>query len=563
MFGIGLRQITALLRSLTSPALIGTGLLIGELAIAQPKTCFPTCDPQDGRFLSLVGSNLESLSGDMIVFSFRVPATASAFNLDVFDGETGGLWDKASNPIVFEIYADPDNDGLIEPGEAAYGPYLGSTMSDNAWSAISIPTSNDARLATSGPFFYTLRARLQDPSVASTWSNFKIRANADILLQTNDFSFAAPLFTTAEAAIIYPNFDGTKSATSLSNSRYDGTWRFFMQVEKALVFGTRPDTAFVDIWDGDMDFGSYDCTAEDTDDPNTPNSPFRPSWATGTSAISEGAIFGNEPCRDAAGVILPGTAKSTGDPADDNFNLFYRRSPSVNYVMLAPDGAIYANANPSGSKEWERFSASLLGGVPMIHDYHATAIPDGIYEVRIIGMDLNNLNAWHSTFRFVGVCETGTPCWSDPECEDCPTCRGVTATKGYWKTHPDLWPVNSLTIGGVARDKSTLLAWLSASGTDNFDILASQLVATMLNVANGADNSCIASTITSANNWIATYESARPIGAGPAWELGEPLASKLDDYNNGLLCAPHRDDVECESQGGKGKGRKSVRSKLR
>lgn len=525
-------------------------------ALAQTKTCFPTCDPQDARFLSLVGSNLESLAGDEIVFSFRVPATASAFNLDIFDGETSGLWDKGSNPIVFEIFADPDNDGQIELGEVAYGPYLGSSMSDNAWSGLSIATSNDQRLGTSGAYFFTLRARLQDASVSGTWSNFKLRANADILLQTNNFAFAAPLFTTAEAAIVYPNFDGTKSSASLSNSRYDGSWRFFMQVEKALVFGTRPDTAFVDIWDGDMDFGSYDCSAADTDDPNTPNSPYRPAWATGTSAISENSGVGIEPCRDASGAIISGGGTSTGDPSDDNFNLFYRRSPAVNYVMISPDGAIYSNTNPSGSKEWERFSASLMGGVPMVHDYAATAIPDGIYEVRIVGMDMNNLNAWHSTFRFVGVCETGTPCWTDDECGDCPTCRGVTATKGYWKTHPEAWPVSSLTIGGVLRNKSTLMAWLSAEGIDNFDILGSQLVAAMLNVANGADNSCIASTITSANTWVATYEASRPIGAGTAWNAGEKLASKLDDYNNGKLCAPHRDDVDCDATGAQPKGKR-------
>jgi hypothetical protein len=26
-----------------------------------------------------------------------------------------------------------------------------------------------------------------------------------------------------------------------------------------------------------------------------------------------------------------------------------------------------------------------------------------------------------------------------------------------------------------------------------------------------------------------------------AWRMGEPIASRLDAYNNGLLCAPHRD----------------------
>jgi hypothetical protein len=429
-------------------------------------------------------------------------------------------------------------------------------MSDNAWSGISIPTSNDARLATSGPFFYTLRAKLQDPTISGTWSNFKIRANADILLQTNNFSFAAPLFTVGEANIVYPSFDGTTSPASLANSRYDGSWRFFMIVEKAIVFGTRPDTAFVDIWDGDMDYGSFDCSALDTDDPNTPNSPFKPAWATGTPAVYEGIAAGSEKCRDGSGNILPGDNYTTGDPADDNLSLFYRRSPSVNYVMLSPDGAVYTNTNPSGNKEWERFSASLLGGVPTVHDYAASAIPDGIYEVRLVGMDMNNLNAWHSTFRFVGVCENGVPCHTDPECQTCPTCRGTTATKGYWKNHPEAWPVSSLVIGGQTRDKATLLAWLAAEGTDNFNILASQLVASMLNVANDAEDDCISATIASANTWIQTYEASRPIGSGAAWTIGQPLAARLDDYNNGQLCAPHRDDVECDTQGGKAKGKK-------
>ena len=26
-----------------------------------------------------------------------------------------------------------------------------------------------------------------------------------------------------------------------------------------------------------------------------------------------------------------------------------------------------------------------------------------------------------------------------------------------------------------------------------------------------------------------------------AWDVGEPLYLMLDDYNNGYLCAPHRD----------------------
>ena len=26
-----------------------------------------------------------------------------------------------------------------------------------------------------------------------------------------------------------------------------------------------------------------------------------------------------------------------------------------------------------------------------------------------------------------------------------------------------------------------------------------------------------------------------------AWKIGEPLHRQMDNYNNGMLCAPHRD----------------------
>ena len=70
----------------------------------------------------------------------------------------------------------------------------------------------------------------------------------------------------------------------------------------------------------------------------------------------------------------------------------------------------------------------------------------------------------------------------------------------------------------------------------------SSLVPAMLNVMIGNPSSCIASTITAANMWMATYG---PVGSNvaassPAWAIGEPLHQQMDAYNNGLLCAPHR-----------------------
>jgi hypothetical protein len=35
-----------------------------------------------------------------------------------------------------------------------------------------------------------------------------------------------------------------------------------------------------------------------------------------------------------------------------------------------------------------------------------------------------------------------------------------TGTPGYWKNHPDAWPVSSITVGGVAYTKAQAIAWL-------------------------------------------------------------------------------------------------------
>jgi hypothetical protein len=68
------------------------------------------------------------------------------------------------------------------------------------------------------------------------------------------------------------------------------------------------------------------------------------------------------------------------------------------------------------------------------------------------------------------------------------------------------------------------------------------LVPAMLNVLIGNDGSCVNNTIAAANAWMATYG---PVGSdvaasSAAWSAGSPLQSTLDAYDNGLLCAPHR-----------------------
>ena len=118
-----------------------------------------------------------------------------------------------------------------------------------------------------------------------------------------------------------------------------------------------------------------------------------------------------------------------------------------------------------------------------------------------------------------------------------------TGTPGYWKNHPDAWPVQTITVGGVTYTKAQAIAWLDNAGKDKTSTMFSSLVSARLNVLIGNDSSCVASTIVAADAWMRTYG---PVGRGVsaaslAWKLGEPLHRLMDNYNNGMLCAPHRD----------------------
>src|SRR4029453_13947739 len=87
-----------------------------------------------------------------------------------------------------------------------------------------------------------------------------------------------------------------------------------------------------------------------------------------------------------------------------------------------------------------------------------------------------------------------------------------TGTPGYWKNHPDAWPVSSITVGGVIYTRDQAISLLSNVGKDKAKTMFSSLVAAMLNVMIGNDGSCINATIAAADAWI----SVNPPGSGVA-----------------------------------------------
>lgn len=116
-----------------------------------------------------------------------------------------------------------------------------------------------------------------------------------------------------------------------------------------------------------------------------------------------------------------------------------------------------------------------------------------------------------------------------------------TGTPGYWKNHPEAWPVDSITIGGITYTKEEAIEKMGLPDGDKRNTMFRSLVCAMLNVIIGNESSCVDQTIIDANAWWAKYYGKCVKASSKAWKCGEPLYFILDDYNNGLLCAPHRD----------------------
>jgi hypothetical protein len=132
----------------------------------------------------------------------------------------------------------------------------------------------------------------------------------------------------------------------------------------------------------------------------------------------------------------------------------------------------------------------------------------------------------------VGLCTTNCP-----------------LTQGFWKNHSAAWPVSTLTLGTVSYTEAQLLKILNTSpgsshGADASLILAHQLIAAKLNLANGSDPCPIVSIIAAADALIDSHTIPIVPKITPSSAVGAQmvaLAEALDEYNEGLLtpnCAP-------------------------
>jgi hypothetical protein len=393
--------------TLMSPQVAGRQGPVDETA----TVCFPTCRTNDARFMVVAGNDPTTFSAVDVLVGVSAPLDSSTVHFGLFDGDAGANWDKnvSSTPppqLEIELWADPNRAGPTDSAAVLLKTYTPGgpnaiAYANNAWVDV---FENHASVDPSGaavtPFAYryTLRFRGLNPSGNKGWNAFKLRTVGTLGVFAETFAFLGAFTFSIDRPAVYPQFVST---SNLGPSTYDGSWQFGFSVPAGV-------TSF-DVWDGDFDFGN--CVGvEDDDDANTPNTV--PFFASPTTTRPEGV--GRAIASDGGGVLQCTSGPSaglypTGLPMDDNGSPIFERFPNplvpggVAYEVVDPTGASSLKANPSGQREWERFTVS--GG--------ASTLPAGVYQVNVKGMDLSNLNFWRFTYRALGLPPSGPPAGED------------------------------------------------------------------------------------------------------------------------------------------------------
>ncbi len=346
---------------------------------SQQPFCLPSCSSVDGRFLVIgEGDALQTFTPGVLNVQIIVPAGSQHFRIGLFDGDAGGgpasFWDGGEQAnFSYNVIIDPDQDNMGATVLQAFGEEL----PDDDWADFLINTHPDAMNAN-GNFGYTLEIKLLDETL-SLLNAFKVRSSA--LLQIDEpFSLASIISNGQDASVVYPNFEPGNgiSAEDYSVSNYDGTFSLF--------FSVPDDVDELTLWDADLDHGNQDGTDFDTDDLNTPNDQLPPFVTIDSDILNEGL--------NQASPFDDQIVNGESDPL--NLLVF---PPAVTYTVIFPDGRQFKNFNPSGNREWEQLVISTTQSDPALVDYATDEqIPAGLYELRIEGLDMQNLAAFSLPF---------------------------------------------------------------------------------------------------------------------------------------------------------------------
>lgn len=161
----------------------------------------------------------------------------------------------------------------------------------------------------------------------------------------------------------------------------------------------------------------------------------------------------------------------------------------------------------------------FMGAVPM-HAQQQITLSNGLFNGHFHGNPIALLNVAIPT----GNLDSGSAC--------------PPLTQGYWKNHQSTWMNGSgLFLGTNFYTNAQLETILQTPVRGDASVaLARQLIAALLNIANGTDSGPIQATIDDANNLIGS--GIIPEGISPSSPTGQGMeadALVLDDFNNGVI----------------------------
>ncbi len=205
--------------------------------------------------------------------------------------------------------------------------------------------------------------------------------------------------------------------------------------------------------------------------------------------------------------------------------------PDIDCGLVIPD--------PTTQLDGMKFEGSLADGESKTFSltFDQTALKPGFEIVEgcvVAGMKADEQDIQRSERPVPGyACIAGPVCEEEPELFICPK------SQGFWKTHPNAWPVDSLALGCEIYTKEEAIYLMKAPVRGDASlILAKQLIAAKLNIENGSDPAPIEDTIEAADELLCTFTDRLPLGMRPFTNDGREmvhLAGVLDAYNNGWL----------------------------
>src|SRR5262249_20975845 len=155
------------------------------------------------------------------------------------------------------------------------------------------------------------------------------------------------------------------------------------------------------------------------------------------------------------------------------------------------------------------------------------ATPKGCRSTRLAARGLGCVVAAAAALT-VGLLSPARPAGVLAATHTCPL------SQGYWATHPGAWPVGSLVLGTPTYGQSELLSLLATSTKGDASlILAVQLIAAKLNVANGSNPSSVAATVVDADALLRAFTGKLPYKVKTTSPTGQAMvadASRLESY---------------------------------